>query len=67
MKLQMKREALAKINRHANEMPGILAQHGVGDRGFDTVLTQLCKKAGKITQVPHLVSLTRKRAVQPTP
>jgi hypothetical protein len=24
----------------------------------------LCKKAGKITQVPHLVSLTRKRAVQ---
>ena len=27
----------------------------------------LCKKAGKITQVPHLVSLTRKHAVQPTP
>ena len=26
----------------------------------------LCKKAGKITQVPHLVSLTRKRAVQTT-
>src|ERR1700722_15877522 len=26
----------------------------------------LCKKAGKITQVPHLVSLTRNRAVQPT-
>ena len=26
----------------------------------------LCKKAGKITQVPHLVSLTRKHAVQPT-
>jgi hypothetical protein len=24
----------------------------------------LCKKAGKITQVPHLVSLTRKHAVQ---
>jgi hypothetical protein len=27
----------------------------------------LCKKAGKITQVPHLVSLTRNGAVQPTP
>ncbi len=26
----------------------------------------LCKKAGKITQVPHLVSLTRTHAVQPT-
>jgi hypothetical protein len=26
----------------------------------------LCKKAGKITQVPHLVSLTWKQAVQPT-
>ena len=25
----------------------------------------LCKKAGKITQVPHLASLTRKHAVQP--
>jgi len=25
----------------------------------------LCKKAGKITQVLHLVSLTRKHAVQP--
>ncbi len=24
----------------------------------------LCKKAGKITQVPHLVSLTRTHAVQ---
>jgi hypothetical protein len=39
MKLQMKREALAKINRHANEMPGILAQQGFGNRGFDTALT----------------------------
>ena len=37
MKLQMKREALVKINRHANEMPGVLAQQGSGDRGFDTV------------------------------
>jgi hypothetical protein len=26
----------------------------------------LCKKAGKITQVPHLVSLTRMHAVQST-
>jgi len=25
----------------------------------------LCSKAGEITQVPHLVSLTRKRTVQP--
>ena len=40
MKLQMKREALDKINRRANEMPGVLAQQGFGDRGFDTVLTQ---------------------------
>jgi hypothetical protein len=40
MKLQMKREALAKINRQANEMPGIQAQLDSGDRGFDTVLTQ---------------------------
>lgn len=40
MKLQMKREALDKINRQANEMPGVLTQHGSGDRGFDTVLTQ---------------------------
>jgi hypothetical protein len=40
MKLQMKREALDKINRWANEMPGVLAQQGFGGRGFDTVLTQ---------------------------
>jgi integrase len=40
MKLQMKREALDKINRRANEMSGILTQQGSGDRGFDTVLTQ---------------------------
>jgi integrase len=40
MKLQMKREALGKINRRANEMSEILTQQGSGDRGFDTVLTQ---------------------------
>jgi integrase len=40
MKLQMKREALDKINRRANEMSRILTQQGSGDRGFDTVLTQ---------------------------
>ena len=32
--------SLAKINRQANEMPGILAQQSSGDLGFDTVLTQ---------------------------
>jgi hypothetical protein len=37
MKLQMKRQAVVKINRRANEMPGVLAQQGSGDRGFDTV------------------------------
>ena len=40
MKLQMKREALDKINRRANEMSGVLTQQGPGDKGFDTVLTQ---------------------------
>jgi integrase len=40
MKLQMKREALDKINRRANEMSRVLTQQGSGDRGFDTVLTQ---------------------------
>jgi integrase len=40
MKLQMKSEALAKINRRANEMSEILTQQGLADRGFDTVLTQ---------------------------
>jgi integrase len=40
MKLQMKREALDKINRRANEMSGVMAQRRSGDRGFDTVLTQ---------------------------
>ena len=40
MKLQMRREALDKINRRANEMSGVLTQRRSGDRGFDTVLTQ---------------------------
>jgi integrase len=40
MKLQMKREALDKINRRANEMSGVSTQRGSDDRGFDTVLTQ---------------------------
>lgn len=40
MKLQMKREALDKINRRANEMSVVLTQQASGDRGFDTVLTQ---------------------------
>jgi integrase len=40
MKLQMKREALDKINRRANEMSRVLTQQGPGDKGFDTVLTQ---------------------------
>jgi len=37
MKLQMKREALEKINRRANEMSGVLTQQDSDDRGFDTV------------------------------
>jgi len=40
MKLQMKREALDKINRRANEMSDVLTQEGPVGRGFDTVLTQ---------------------------
>jgi integrase len=40
MKLQMKWEALDKINRRANEMPRVLAQLNSSDQGFDTVLTQ---------------------------
>jgi integrase len=40
MKLQMKREALDKINRRASEMSGVLIQQGSGEHGFDTVLTQ---------------------------
>jgi hypothetical protein len=37
MKLQMRREAPAKINRRADEMS---FQQDVGDRGFDAVMTQ---------------------------
>jgi len=40
MKLQMKREALAKINRQANEMSGVSTRQSLGDGGVDTVLTQ---------------------------
>ena len=40
MKLQMKREALDKINRRANEMSEVLTQQEHGERGFDTVLAQ---------------------------
>jgi integrase len=40
MKLQMKREALDKINRRASEMSEVMAQLGSGEKGFDTVLTQ---------------------------
>jgi integrase len=40
MKLRMKREALNKINRRANEMSEVLTQQGSGERGFGTVLTQ---------------------------
>ena len=39
MKLRMKREALDKINRRANEMSEVLTQPGSDERGFDTVLT----------------------------
>ncbi len=40
MKLQMQREALSKLNRHANEMPDLVAQPVAEPRGFGTVLTQ---------------------------
>jgi integrase len=40
MKLQMKREALEKLNRQANEMPGTLCQNASGNVDSDTVLTQ---------------------------
>ena len=40
MKLQMKREALEKLNRQANEMPGTLCQNVPGNADFGTVLTQ---------------------------
>jgi len=40
MKLQMQREALSKLNHHANEMPDFVAQRVAELGGFDTVLTQ---------------------------
>ncbi len=40
MKLQMKREALAKLNRQANEMTGTLCQNAPVNGDSDTVLTQ---------------------------
>ncbi len=40
MKLQMQREALSKLNRHANEMPDLVAQPVAEPQGFGTVLTQ---------------------------
>jgi integrase len=40
MKLQMQREALAKLNRQANEMPDLKTQPVSGGLGFGTVLTQ---------------------------
>jgi integrase len=40
MKLQMKREALEKLNRQANEMTGTLCQNVPVAGDFDTVLTQ---------------------------
>jgi len=40
MKLQMKREALEKLNRQANEMAGSLCQNLAVNEGFGTVLAQ---------------------------
>ena len=40
MKLQMKREALEKLNRQANEMTGTLCQKLPVNEGFGTVLAQ---------------------------
>jgi hypothetical protein len=40
MKLQMQREALAKLNRHANEMPGLVAQPVPELRNSGAILAQ---------------------------
>ena len=40
MKLQMRREALDKLNRQANEMTGTLCQNLLPNGGFGTVLAQ---------------------------
>jgi uncharacterized protein YbjQ (UPF0145 family) len=39
MKLQMRREALEKLNRQANEMKDTLCQNAILNGGFGTVLT----------------------------
>jgi len=40
MKLQMRREALDKLNRQANEMTGTLCQNLTANGGFVTFLAQ---------------------------
>ncbi len=40
MKLQMRREALDKLNRQANEMTGTLCQNLPANGGFGTFLAQ---------------------------
>ena len=40
MKLQLKQDALDKLKRQANEMPGTLSQNAPVDGDFSTVLTQ---------------------------
>jgi hypothetical protein len=61
MKLRMKREALNKINRRANEMSEILTQQGFDEMGFDAVLINAKRgvlefanscKCSKINTVP---------------
>jgi len=37
MKLQMQREALQKLHRHANESASVLGTGGVAPKGFGTV------------------------------
>jgi hypothetical protein len=59
MKPQMKREALEKLNRHANEMPaqkaGELAKSRCaychGDRAMSTILTRFCHGFGQKSMV----------------
>lgn len=41
MKLQMQREALAKLNRHANEMSDVATELVTEPRRFGTVLAEL--------------------------
>ena len=45
MKLQMKREALGKLNRQANESELVLVKAGGNPEGFSTVLLQFDAKA----------------------